>query len=119
MAGWFENFLIQCRIAYRTDHGIVCHPSQRAAIQDMMERVWEHPDWLYEGLPPLVTATTRQNPRTGQTEPFPRDELMFCDSNERRAISVQALLQSRKGFGRFTKLYTPEAAKSRDRSQFS
>jgi hypothetical protein len=108
LAGWYENFLILCTFAAKNNYGIVCHPSQRIAMQDMMERVFEDERWVVGDLPPLVTATN-----------MAQDEFKYIDKQTMNVVSFQAAMQSKTGFGRFSKVYTPGEALNRDRADLN
>lgn len=95
---WYLFFLDVCKAAVRFDYGIACNPKQKQEMMDMMERVAEDPDWLTFGrdLPPLVVHRD-----------VPDGQYMYVNKRTMETLSLAAALQSRKGLGRFSKLWTP------------
>lgn len=103
MARWYETFLDACRVAKRRNYGIVCHPKHKKAIMDMMERVAEDPLWGLGDLPPLLSHPDQE-----------RGTYQFVDPETLRVLSAAAALNSRRGLGRFSKLWTPDTALKMD-----
>lgn len=104
MARWYENFLDVCRIAKKRGLGIACHPDNKAALQDMMERVFEDDQWRMGDLPPLLS-----HPR------MPVGEYRFVEPETLKVISMAAANNgARTGMGRYDKLWTPDNALKRE-----
>ena len=99
LARWYETFLDACKMAKRRKLGIVIHPAHKSPIMDMMERVAEDPLWNMGDLPPLVVHPD-----------CPRGEYRFVDPETLQMLSAAAANHSRKGVGRFDRLWTPDKA---------
>jgi predicted protein tyrosine phosphatase len=97
MARWYETFLDSCTAAKRRSLGIVTHPSNKAAIMDMMERVYEDPLWQLGDLPPLLVH-----------HGCPPGEYRFVEPETLDILTAQAAMQTNKGIGRYSKLLTPD-----------
>lgn len=101
-ARWYETFLDVVKAAHRRDYGIAVHPDHKSPIQDMMERVLEDELYPYQDLPPLVVHMN-----------VPRGEYRMVDKESMRVLSFQAAMQSKKGLGRFSHLWTPDESKKK------
>jgi len=97
LALWYSTFLDVVKAAKRRDMGIACHPSNKAPIQDMMERVYEDPEYNLGDLPPLVVHR--------DVEP---GCYQLINGETMRLLTMQAAMQDSKGLGRYQKMYTPD-----------
>lgn len=97
MARWYETFLDTCKVAKRRNYGIVTNPKNKAAIMDMMERVYEDELWQMGDLPPLMSHPS-----------CPEGEYRLVDTVTLEQVKMQAAVNSNTGLGRFSKLWTPD-----------
>ena len=105
LARWYEFFRDNCRAAARRNMGIATGPTDKAAIQDMMERVYEDELWPKgTDLPPLLIHHS-----------IPAGSYQFVEPETLQLLTAQGMNKSSKGVGRFKTLYTPgEALKRMD-----
>lgn len=99
-ARWYETFLDIVKAAKRRGYGIAINQAHKSPIQDMMERVLEDELYPYDELPPLVVHRD-----------VPPGEYRMVDTDTMKVLEMQAAVNSKKGLGRFTKLWTPDTSK--------
>lgn len=102
MARWYETFLDVCKAAKRRNLAIVCNPSAKIPIQDMMERVYEDELWTLGDLPPLMVHPSVE-PGTYQ----------LAEQHTLKLVTMAAAMRSDRGLGRFDVLYSPDEALKR------
>jgi hypothetical protein len=103
LARWYEFFRDNCTAAARRGMGIATGPDNKAALQDMMERVYEDELWPKGvDLPPLLVSSNIE-PGTYQ----------FVEPETLVLLNAEAAMKSATGLGRFKTLYTPEEALKR------
>ena len=100
LARWYEFLRDNCVAAARRGVGIATGPENKAAMQDMMERVYEDELWP-EGtdLPPLLIHHS-----------IPPGTYQFVEPETLQLLSAAAMNRSQTGLGRFKTLYSPEEA---------
>ncbi len=96
---WFLFFLDACKTAKRLNYGIAINHQHKSEMMDMMERAAEDENWPYgkDELPPLVVHRD-----------VPPGQYMFVNKSTMEVLSSRAAMNgSKKGMGRFSKLWTP------------
>jgi hypothetical protein len=100
MEKWYHRFKDFCNPIQQRGFGIVAHPDEKGLIKDSLERMQEDETWPHGREVPPAFFTPRV--QAGQ--------LMPCDHDTMKVLTMSAVTGAQKGFGRFAGLYLPGSA---------
>lgn len=94
---WYHRFKDFCYVLMHRNFGIVANPAEKGLVKDSLERMQEDESWTYGKEVPPVFFTSRVK----------RGEIRPVDPATMKELTMAAVVQSQRGFGRFSGLWTP------------
>jgi hypothetical protein len=100
----YHRWLDFLRAVHLRTYDVICHPADQSWFADAMEQAFENPDeWAFSDAPKLHSH-----------QGIPRLECFAFDDRKGIVLTMDKVVNSKRGFGRFGGFKIPDAGEDHD-----